>query len=199
VEDTVTKPSTAQRQEPRLATTVVEKVTFPRIVLESQKPKLAISVVKKVTFRVIAHKPTLPPPRVGTLGGVGAAVKSATSVGKSVTLLATVPAEVPAAVAAVLTAVVLAVVLAAAVPARKLATLVAVLDTFLATADRVPNVTTVLDMVTSVGNAPSPRSVLATPVARKDISPVTVPARVRRRRSVSSRLSSTLSVPYLFR
>ena len=61
---------------------------------------------------MIAHKPTLPPPRVGTLGTVGTAAKSATSAGKSVTLLATAPAEVPVPVSTT--------VVVAVVPARKL-------------------------------------------------------------------------------
>ncbi|KAF9792143.1 hypothetical protein BJ322DRAFT_16315, partial [Thelephora terrestris] len=185
---TVTKPSTAQRLEPRLATTAAERVTFPRIVQESQKLKLATSVPKKVTFRVIAHKLT-PPHREETVGTAETVAKNATSAGKSVTLLATA--------AATATAEIPVPVSTTAVPVRNLVTLAVVSDTFLATADRVPNATTVPVLVTSVGSALSPRSVLATPVARKGISLVTVPTRARRRHNVPYSPSSALFVPYL--
>lgn len=167
MEDTVTKPSTAQRLEPLLAITVVEKDMSPRIVPENQKLKLATSVIKKATFRVIARKLTRV--RVGTV------VKSATNAERSATLLVTVPVEVLVAVS------VAAAVTAAVSAAIRPVTLAVVSDTFLVTAARVRSVTTVLDTDTSVGTAPSPRDALATLVARKDISLVTVPTRVRRK------------------
>lgn len=170
MEDTVTKPSTAQRLEPLLAITVVEKDMSPRIVPENQKLKLATSVIKKATFRVIARKLTRV--RVGTV------VKSATNAERSATLLVTVPVEVLVAVSVAAAA---AAVTAAVSAAIRPVTLAVVSDTFLVTAARVRSVTTVLDTDTSVGTAPSPRDALATLVARKDISLVTVPTRVRRK------------------
>jgi hypothetical protein len=161
-----------------------------------ENPSSRASLSWRPSSLVIAHKLT---------HRAGALVKSATSAVRWVTLLATAtPVAVAVAVVVVLAE---AVVVASAAAAKlgtvdhqsppifvlkslclRLASLAAALDTLLATADRAPNVTTVLASyvhhtqvprlllkthsryrVTSVETATSLRNALATPVARKGL------------------------------
>jgi len=203
VVDSVTKLPTAQRPEPRLATTVVGRDTSPEIAARTQKPKPATSVARKDISRVIVHKPT-PPPLLAE------AVKNVTSAGRSATSLVPAPnqrvvvmevmevMEVTAITAAVVETTALSEAeVEAEVEARRLATLAVVLDTSLVTVCRALSVTTVLDSVTLARTAPSPKGGLATPVVQKDISLATAPTRPRRNDDPACP-SSSLLVPYFF-
>jgi len=139
VVDSVTKPPTAQRREPRLGnsfssatrreliavfhlhektfisvTTAVEKDTFPETAVRTLKPKPATSVVKKVISRANVRNPARLV--VVVVEVVEEVVKNATSAGRLVTLLAPAPSQLvtEAATTTAVTAVEVAVVAVAA-------------------------------------------------------------------------------------
>ncbi|RPD66583.1 hypothetical protein L226DRAFT_479367 [Lentinus tigrinus ALCF2SS1-7] len=170
-----TKPPTARRQAPLLATTVASKAMFPRTAPQRRRPRPATNVERRVTsrgsvLRTQALRVATSPPST-TTAAAATRVPNATAAARSVTSPARAP-KPPAPTTAAATA---ADTPASVAASSALATLVEVLDTCPATASRVANATTVPASVIFRRTAPNRSVGRATRVDLKAIYLATAP------------------------
>ncbi|KAF8055850.1 hypothetical protein FPV67DRAFT_720272 [Lyophyllum atratum] len=170
ISQSVTKLQTAPRPAPLHATTVERKATSPVTARWRLSPSPATSAARRATS--LATALTRLPALADTL--VVEVTLNATAAERPATLR--VPALSPPLL--VTAAAEVATEEVSAEDPRRPATPAAALATCLATASRAPSATTATALATSAGTAPRLRSALATPAARKAISPVTAPVLV---------------------